>query len=368
MKAAGTGDKPKPPKETKPPVTIIEKKEKPATLEDADKAIKIALYDNSIDASAVKTKKLDDGTTPIATYVIEINKNARKDVLASMRGLFEDIGFKTTGEGDFSASNEACGIIVIFTEPKTDPTTEKPSEKPTEKPVVEKPIVLPANAPKLAIVIDDCGYSLPLAKRLAAIKYPVTFAIIPHTEFDSETAEIARAAKKTVFLHFPMEPLSYPEFDPGQGTVLTNMPPAIIEAQANNNVKQIGKIDGFNNHTGSAYTENKVKMQQLLGYMKKHTDTFLDSWTSSKSVAYQTCLELGMKCAVNRKFLDNENDEEYIRKKIAEGIEQAKKTGSTIMIGHLRENTVRVLEKYASDIEKAGVRIVPVTELTHKKK
>lgn len=357
MKAAGTPEAER--KEVKPPLTssqeeVLTETDRPATLEDAEKALKLALYNNSIDASAIKSKKLQDGSTPVVTYTVELNKNARKDVTESLRSVLEELGFRTTGEGDFSASNETGGIIIIFTEPKA----EKPAEK---------PVVLPPDAPKLAIVIDDCGYSIPLAKRLAALKYPVTFAVIPHTPHDSETADIARAAGHKVFLHFPMEPLSYPDFDPGKGAVLTNMPPAVIEAQADDNVKQIGKIDGFNNHTGSAFTENRVKMEQLLGFMKKHTDTFVDSYTSSKSVAYDTCLDMGMKCALNRKFLDNENNEAYIRKKIAEGVEQAKKSGSTVVIGHLREETVRVLERYAADIERAGVRIVPVTEITHKK-
>ncbi|MGE4497154.1 MAG: divergent polysaccharide deacetylase family protein [Deferribacterales bacterium] len=360
MKAAGkagTADK----KEVKTPLSsvqeeVVTKDNKSATTEEADKAIKLAMFNLGIDSEAIKSRKMDDGSIPVITYVISLPEDKKEELTGELQPMLEDMGFKTTLSDNLSASNENGSIILIFPAEKT----EKPKDK-------EKPVVLPPNAPKMAVIIDDCGYSIPLAKRLAAIKYPVTFAILPYLPHDSETAEIARKAGKTVFLHFPMEPLSYPDTDPGKGAALLNMPPSIIEAQADNNVKQIGWIDGFNNHMGSAFTESETKMEQVLGFMKKHTDTFIDSYTTGKSAAYDVCLKQGMLCGQNRKFIDNENNETYIRKKIMEGVELAKKNGSLIMIGHLKDETVSTLEKHLADVEKAGVRIVSVKELVHRK-
>ena len=40
-----------------------------------------------------------------------------------------------------------------------------------------------------------------------------------------------------------------------------------------------------NNHTGSVFTENEEAMDRLLKALKKHNFIFVDSRTSSKSVA-----------------------------------------------------------------------------------
>jgi len=107
----------------------------------------------------------------------------------------------------------------------TYPPAKKPSSTPVKKTAVKKNYKA-----KLAVVIDDCGYSLPLAKELAAVRYPVTFAVLPFTPYGKETARIARKSGKTLFLHFPMQPKSYPKFDPGKGALFLNMPESLIRA------------------------------------------------------------------------------------------------------------------------------------------
>ncbi|PLX68009.1 MAG: hypothetical protein C0603_07820 [Denitrovibrio sp.] len=227
---------------------------------------------------------------------------------------------------------------------------------------------------KLAVVIDDCGYNIPLAKQLAAIEYPVTFAVIPYTPYGKETAKLAKKSGKTVFIHFPMQPKSYPKFDPGKGALLLNMPETIIAAITKSNFRYFPvKLDGANNHTGSAFTESSEKMHQALRQIKKYTPAFLDSYTSGQSVAYETCQKEGMKCAVNNVFIDNEepglvtiNDKKnHVHDQLIKGARKALKNGSAIAIGHLKKGTVYAMNSSLADIERMGVQIVPVTSLMH---
>jgi len=256
-------------------------------------------------------------------------------------------------------------ISFTYTEPVV---TKQPIE---EKPIKQTP-VKPAFRAKLAVVIDDCGYSMGLARDLAAVDYPVTFAIIPYTPYGKETAKLAKRAGKTVFLHFPMQPKSYPSFDPGKGALLLNMPETIIAAITKANFEYFPlKLDGTNNHTGSAYTENAEKMRQALTYIKKYTNAFMDSYTSGQSVAYDVCQESGMKCAVNNVFLDNEepglvtvNDKiNHVHDQLIIAANKALSKGSAIAIGHLKKGTVAALGSSFAQIEKMGVQIVPVTSL-----
>ena len=242
-------------------------------------------------------------------------------------------------------------------------------EKGTQvKPVspIKPPVTPPAPKGNIALLIDDCGSNLELARRLANFKVPVAMAILPHQIYSRQTAELARSRGKLVWLHYPMEPLSYPATDPGEGAALVNMPELLIEAVTIKNVENLGKIDGINNHMGSAFTEDAVKMRQLLTSIAPYTNNFIDSNTSPRTMAYTVCREnTDFKCGLNKKFLDNENNAAYIRGKLLEAAESARTGGGIIVIGHLRHETISVLEEMIPRLEAEGISFVPVTRLMH---
>ncbi|MDR0454245.1 MAG: divergent polysaccharide deacetylase family protein [Deferribacteraceae bacterium] len=217
---------------------------------------------------------------------------------------------------------------------------------------------------KIAIIIDDAGMNLPLADRLTKIKIPITVAILPHLISSRETADLVRSRGKTVFMHYPMEPRSYPSDDPGEGAVLFNMPETLIEAVSQKNAESLGSIDGFNNHMGSAITEEPLKILQILESMRPYANVFVDSNTSNKSVAYNVCKEAGFSCGINKKFLDNSKEHADITRALYEAAEYAGKNGEIIAIGHLRADTVAVLETVAPELQKLGYQFVSVTSLT----
>jgi polysaccharide deacetylase 2 family uncharacterized protein YibQ len=222
----------------------------------------------------------------------------------------------------------------------------------------------PAGKGAIALLIDDAGMNIPLADRLSKLDVPLTFAIIPHTTYAKETAELVRSRGKGVFLHFPMQPEGYPNIDPGEGAALLDMPQTLIEALTESNVANIGAIDGANNHMGSAVTADAEKIRQVLTALSRYTDTFVDSKTTPNTAAYKVCKELGLKCAQNQRFLDNENDRAYITKKLYEAFSAADRGEAMIVIGHLRLDTVVVLETVVPELVKRGYRFIPISDLT----
>jgi polysaccharide deacetylase 2 family uncharacterized protein YibQ len=250
--------------------------------------------------------------------------------------------------------------FVIMEEPADNITPDTPPIKDSYPFGVPLP---PAGKGAIALLIDDAGMNIPLADRLSKLNIPLTFAIIPHTTYAKETAELVRSRGKGVFLHFPMQPEGYPNIDPGEGAVLLDMPQALIEALTESNVANIGAIDGANNHMGSAVTADAEKIRQVLAALSKYTDTFVDSKTTPNTAAYRVCKELGLKCAQNQRFLDNENDRAYIAKKLYEAFSAADRGEAMIVIGHLRLDTVIVLETVVPELVKRGYRFIPISDL-----
>jgi len=88
--------------------------------------------------------------------------------------------------------------------------------------------------------------------------------------------------------------------------------------------------------------------------------------SSPNSVAFETCKDIEtLKCGINKKFIDNSAEPEYIKNKLYEAA-RSLSNGDVIIIGHLRNSTVQVLNDILPELEKQGVKITSVKELVEK--
>ncbi len=341
------------------------------------------LYDHEISRSSVKERKSKTSSGRDITYFdITCDENMQRGINSAISSILRKHGYKVE-----SAQNKIVGISkkdefnIVLKAPKKEvvkkeePQKEVVKKQEKKEPVKEKPQVAEAvkypplppyskKQVKFAILLDDGGNSAELAKEYAEIKYPVAVAVLPHLEHSSFTAQIAKKAGKTVFLHFPMAPKSYPNTDPGRGAVLPNMPELLIAGVVKENFESLGvSVDGFNNHMGSAITEDAHKMAQVLSASKTYTNRFVDSRTTAQTKAYEECRKAGYKCGENRMFLDNDNSVEAILAKIYEAAEKARDDGSIIAIGHIRPNTLAALKIALPQLEKLNYHLVDIKTL-----
>ena len=359
----------------------VKQQEEQVSNENIADLIRLVLYDHEISRSSVtERKKKNSAGKNVLYFEIVCDENMQRGVSSAISSLMRKKGYTVkSSNNQITASSKTDEYSIILKSPvkevvKKQEDTAKPVEKKEETQVseIEKPKPkypnLPAPAKKqvqFAILLDDGGNSLELAKEFASIKYPVAIAVLPHLEYTKQTAQIAKKAGKTVFLHFPMAPKSYPNTDPGKGAVLPNMPQLIINGIVRENFENIGiEVDGFNNHMGSGITEDAVKMEQILLASKAYTNRFVDSRTTANTKAYAECKKAGYKCGENRLFIDNDNSVEAILAKIYEAAEKSRDDGSIIAIGHVRPNTLQALKIALPELEKRNYKLVSVTSLT----
>lgn len=359
----------------------VKQQEEQVSSENIADLIRLVLYDHEISRSSVtERKKKNSAGKNVLYFEIVCDENMQRGVSSAISSLMRKKGYTVkSSNNQITASSKTDEYSIILKSPvkevvKKQEDTAKPVEKKEKTQVseIEKPKPkypnLPAPAKKqvqFAILLDDGGNSLELAKEFASIKYPVAIAVLPHLEYTKQTAQIAKKAGKTVFLHFPMAPKSYPNTDPGKGAVLPNMPQLIINGIVRENFENIGiEVDGFNNHMGSGITEDAVKMEQILLASKAYTNRFVDSRTTANTKAYAECKKAGYKCGENRLFIDNDNSVEAILAKIYEAAEKSRDDGSIIAIGHVRPNTLQALKIALPELEKRNYKLVSVTSLT----
>lgn len=220
-------------------------------------------------------------------------------------------------------------------------------------------------APKVVIIIDDCGFSMELLRQLAALDIRTTPAILPHLRYSKDSYDFLIDNNIMPILHQPMEALSRDNVrpDPGEGAIYTGMGREDIFSVLEDNIGSMGPFTGANNHMGSHATAHYETMKAVLQYFNKKGMFFLDSRTTHDSVAGHIAKDLGLPFFERDLFLDNEKDIDMIRANIETLVGLAYQNGYAIGIGHLHPATIKALELTSKDREKYGVEFICINEL-----
>lgn len=229
--------------------------------------------------------------------------------------------------------------------------------------VPEKP---PAIEPKnkVALIMDDMGYSLDAIYDILSLQEPITVAIIPFSPLGEQTAQIAHQNGLEILLHLPLESINNTEANNSiEGIICTDMSEQEIITLVERNLDQVPYISGVNNHMGSKVTPNESLMHIILQRLKQRDLFFVDSRTTGKSVAYDVAIQLKIPAAQRHVFLDSELDEGYIREKLIELFILAQKRGEAVGICHPLPETLKVLKEYFRLAKEYDVTPVFISEL-----
>lgn len=231
------------------------------------------------------------------------------------------------------------------------------------KSVIAK-IIPPATAPKqVAIIIDDIGHDMKLVNDLLSIDEQITFAILPFVAHSRQAAETLHKAGRETLLHLPMEPISYPKEKPGDGALFTDMSPEELILQLDKNFDCVPYVSGVNNHMGSRFMADEVKLTVIFKQLKRRNLFFIDSRTTGNSKADAASGKADLPIASRRVFLDNDRDYAKIYKILMSAVEEEADRTPMIIIGHPYPETIRAIRDASRVLRQKGVEIVPVSKL-----
>jgi uncharacterized protein len=217
--------------------------------------------------------------------------------------------------------------------------------------------------PRLVIVIDDLGESIQQARALAKLPFPVVFSVLPHNTRTAETVELARSRGIDVLLHLPMEPNGYPyTANPGPGALFVGMPEADVLDVLEANLRRIPGAIGVNNHMGSRFTEDEAGMRIVLTELKRRNLFFLDSMTSSRSMAPSLTKEIETGFLRRDIFLDNVQDVDMIVHQLRKAEKLAVSKGMAVAIGHPYPETIQALQRWAG-LRNGGIRVSSISSI-----
>ena len=208
----------------------------------------------------------------------------------------------------------------------------------------------------IIIIIDDFGYrNDEVSEGFLTIDADLTFAVIPGHKNSKLFSEKAYNSGYEIIIHMPMESTAdtHGELD----YILTeSMTSSEIEQRIENVISEFPEAVGLNNHQGSKATTDKRIMNIVSNVLKRHGRYFVDSRTTSLTVAEYIMRSRGVPTARRHVFLDNDNDANKIRNQLYKLADKAESKGSAIGIGHAKKFTLQVLKEEIPKLKKNGFK------------
>jgi len=317
------------------------KKEKAvAEKESLEKIALEKLFQHGIPSESIEQYQDEEGIfhfmidLPVEKYKI-LESSLEKDLKAAKTSISKKEEDETEEKNFYLwevKGKKKQKIILLFSCWKEKPPTE------------EVPVIRAKN--KVAIIIDDMGYSLGAIREITEIQKPLTVAILPFSPMAKETAQIARRNGLEVILHLPLEAVNADDGNNGiEGLIHSKMNQSEVIKAVDESLDRVPYISGVNNHMGSKITTDETFMSIILERLKQRDLFFIDSRTTTDSVAYDVAKNLGVPSAYRNIFLDNVVNEESIKKNLMTLFKLAQKRGQAVAICHPTPQTLKVLKE-----------------------
>jgi len=213
-----------------------------------------------------------------------------------------------------------------------------------------------------SIIIDDVGNNYEYGYDVVNLPAALTIAILPDTTYAKDLARLATKNQKEVMLHLPMQSVEHHEYSPG--TLDLHMTRTEFNKQLLSDLNAVPYIRGVNNHMGSLLTRHPGHMTWLMDELSRRGNLyFVDSKTTSKSIADKIAIEHDIPNLSRDFFLDSDDNEKSISKQFALFIKKINHRGYALAIAHPYPKTIAFLQSHLHELTEQGIKLIPVSHL-----
>jgi uncharacterized protein len=219
---------------------------------------------------------------------------------------------------------------------------------------------LKAGAPRIVLVVGGLGLSRPITE--AAIQNlpgGVTFAFAPYGRDLAASVAHARANGHEVILQAPMEPVDYPQTDPGPHTLLTNATPAQNTDNLHWLMSRFSGYVGIGNFLGAKFTADSASFAPVLQEIGERGLIYLDDGTSPQSLTASLAAQSGVPAVKADLVLDTTPDGIDAALVKLEAI--ARDNGLAIGVASALPESLDKIGRFARIAQSRGLALVPLS-------
>jgi len=215
---------------------------------------------------------------------------------------------------------------------------------------------------RVAVLISGMGVSdAATGDAIKGLPAPISVAYGAYGRNLQDWVTKARAAGHEVLLQVPLEPMNYPENDPGPHTLLTTLPPAENMKRLQWLMSRFTGYVGVTNHMGAKFEAAQDAFLPVLEELKARGLLYLDDGSAQQSTAGQIAGVLGLDYSVANVQIDGVQSPADIAKALAKLEALAKERGCAIGVATANPATIKQLLEWAGKLEGKGIVLVPVS-------
>ncbi len=262
---------------------------------------------------------------------------------------------QTAGLDPRLVERTAQGIL-----PRVAPDGSRPRD------VYARAVRLPPGAdpaqPRVAILIGGLGISQQsTAEAMTKLPGAVSFAFAPYPSDLERLVARARADGHEVFLQVPMEPLDYPENDPGPRTLLTTLPAERNIERLHWSMARFQGYAGIVNYMGAKFSASESALAPVLREANRRGLMVIDDGTSARSLIPQIAAGLQQPALRGDVHLDRVPTPAEVDAQLARLEARARETGFALGVGAALPVTIDRVARWARALEAKGILLVPVS-------
>jgi polysaccharide deacetylase 2 family uncharacterized protein YibQ len=222
--------------------------------------------------------------------------------------------------------------------------------------------------PRIAIVVSGLGLSSASTNDvIERLPGSVTLSFTPYAEHLDDWIALAHGDGHEVMIDLPMEPVSFPQNDPGPQALLTALDPGQNLARLDWVLGRASRYVGVAASMGSQFTASPHQMQSMLLALKRRELMFLDNRTTDSSTAWRLADELGVPWAASDRMLNNgPASRAAIDARLIQVERIALGQGAAVAMGRPFPVTIDSLAEWARRLPERGYVLAPISAMAYR--
>jgi polysaccharide deacetylase 2 family uncharacterized protein YibQ len=216
----------------------------------------------------------------------------------------------------------------------------------------------PNGRPKVALVIGGLGLNARATQTAIETLPPqITLAFSPYAEGLQGWIDMARAHGHEVLLETPMEPLDYPDDDPGPYTLMADAPPPETAKKLEWVLSRASGYYALTNYLGSRFLGDEKAYKGFMGALRGRGLGFIDDGLAGRRAGG------GAPRASAERVVDDQLTQAGIDHQLLELEANALEHGQALGAGFAYPVTLDKVAHWAQSVEQRGYQLAPASAL-----
>ena len=222
---------------------------------------------------------------------------------------------------------------------------------------------------RILLVVDAFGpvENDSLSAQFLALGITFTGAVLPQYKGTRDWANLLARKENEVLAQLPMEPMNYPQRDPGPGAILVDMPSGQIQRTVKKHLSDIPHASGATSYMGAMALADGGAMSAVMQELKRSEKFYLDARTVPSSVAGERAAQEGVLCFRIDTMLEApgkyDAQVKAMNRLLDDAVDLARRRGYAIVLAHPDRAALDVLKRAVPKLKRSGVRFEPLSSL-----